>query len=549
MKIVNNYSNYDFDLMMENVKNDSIMLEISVRLLELLKNISYDPIANDILDTYGMYDRDVKFKVTLLDLSDKVDANGKRVLDAISFTQSNKAIQLVAKDLNIEIKRDEPLSYNDYTKITRRFLSDKKYLFSPGRSETTIGRIVKKLFDDKYSSAKIEEFVNRFKSINDKNENYELVKGDEIVKWYNEINYTHDGGSLNDSCMRYQRCKEYIEFYAINEDKVSLLILKDPLNEELIIGRAIVWDVDFVDGDKVENKKFMDRIYYTKDYIIEGFIGYAVKKGWLYKKNQNMEEDSPIIDIVNDIIYSSVLIDNVKNHEYYPYMDTMKYFNGSQLTNDLSELDNKDNAIKLVDTYGESESVGYYSDYYGIYIDVESDYSDYDRCDWIDDYRQNDDCYYSDYYEITIANDYTEFNMHDCEGYTLNNDRMDIYRLKEDCYFSDFYDSWVEFDYRDSKMTECIYFSESDDRWRKSGDYEIVDNDETSTTDYAEEHFNFSKNLGMWLTDGVYSEYYNDYLNKDDSVQVILKEGGLDWRKKDDDTYEYNKINDNYYEI
>ena len=60
--------------------------------------------------------------------------------------------------------------------------------------------------------------------------NFKIVKGYDIIKYFDEKNYSYNavlGTRLGDSCMRYSFCKDYIEFYAINEDNVSLLILME----------------------------------------------------------------------------------------------------------------------------------------------------------------------------------------------------------------------------------------------------------------------------------------------------------------------------------
>jgi len=550
MKIINNFDKYNFDMLMEAVKNDRVMLILSNRLIYVLKNMN-NPIATRILQTYKKIDKDKRFKITLLDLIDKADSNDEKVLDGISFFTSSKAIELVAKDLGIELKRDEPLSDYDLTDITNKMFRTEKYFSSKGRSETTIGRIVKKLFDDEFTSSEIEDFVNMFKSLNDLNVNFELVKGQDIVKYYNEGFYSDAGsGSLHDSCMRYDRCANYINFYAINPDKISLLILKDPSETHLIIGRAIVWNLDEMDGEAANGQKFMDRIYYVQEHLKDVFIKYAVKNEWLYKKYQNMEEDAHIIDAVHDIIYHNLMVNGINSEGEYPYMDTMKYYNGNALSNNKNLFPTSDEIDKLVDTYGGTESIGIWSAYYGEYIDVENDFSNYSYCEWSDDYRNYPDCFYSEHYGVDIANDYADENMVDCGDFVLEGDAgNDTKRLKEECYYSDYYNSWIENEYRDDEMKDCDHYESVKDRFRKDDDYITLSNGESATLDYAEKNYDYDEDENEYFENGVYSEYYGKKINPENSVRVILKDGGQDYRKIDDGTYEYNAEKNKNYEI
>ena len=45
--------------------------------------------------------------------------------------------------------------------------------------------------------------------------------------------------------------------------KVNMLILKNPNDDSKIIGRALLWNINMLDGENVE-RIYMDRIYYIK---------------------------------------------------------------------------------------------------------------------------------------------------------------------------------------------------------------------------------------------------------------------------------------------
>ena len=86
--------------------------------------------------------------------------------------------------------------------------------------------------------------------------------------------------------MRHDRCDEYLKFYKINQDKIKLLILKDPNDNTKLLGRAIVWKINELDGKIVEDRYFMDRIYYMKEYYINSFINYAKEKNGYIKQDR-----------------------------------------------------------------------------------------------------------------------------------------------------------------------------------------------------------------------------------------------------------------------
>ena len=549
MKILERYDEYKLDLILESIKNDTSMLVISERLEDKINRIDH-PIAKKIIEISNKRyyeEEEDKYLITLLDINNKVDTEGKDVLDSISFYQSNKVIQKIAQKMGLEIQRGEKISeynlkniYNNIKLVGFGIMSE------TNKSETTLGRIVRKLFDTEFKDHEIGDFVEKYKSIDIFNEaDFELVSGEDIVYWYNERRYTDGKGPLNESCMRYDRCAPYLEFYAKNEDVVKLLIMKNTEDDSKIIGRAVVWLIETLDGVEVENRYFMDRIYYTNEYIKELFIKYATNKSWLYKKLQNMEIDVPIIDTVTNKQHSYVVVSDVKDNEEYPYLDTLKFYDGYYLTNNINSID-KDSGKKLEDTYGEHINIGYYIAFYDEWVDVENNY-DYAYCEWIDDYRYHEDCYNSEFYDVDIANDYAEKHMVDCTGFC--DDGGDNYRLPEDAFYSKYYGTHIANDFKDS-MVKCFYFDYTNvsDAYRLEKDT-IEINGKISTIDYAKEHFYHNKEKDVWFEDGVWSELYDSYINREEAISVIVNKetGEKDWRYSDDETWYYDEDKHKYY--
>ena len=496
------FNDYLIDKIFESIKSDEIFLLLSERLYSYISSVNH-PISKEIANVHGRWGGK-KFKVSLLDIVDKNDKDGNKLLDVISFTQSNKIIEMIAKDLNITLERGQDLSEYNYDRIAEILQYRHNDYFNKSRSETTLGKIVNKLFPNQFPASgnpgqDIESFVNAFKAIRSFTPTFELVSGNDVKYWYNEKNYGYPKqGPLYGSCMRYSSCSGYLEFYSDNSDKVSLLILKDPTDDTKIIGRAIVWKINKLDGEDLEEPRFfMDRIYYTNEYIIDIFKNHAKENGWLYKFKQNMNEDETFIDSVNGEEHTNMVVDGLSDPGvgHYPYMDTMKYFDHGNgvISNDTDFVDDY---YTFTDTDGGAEGAGgHWSDFYDDYIDIDSDYVFY--CEYGDDYRYEDDCFYSDYYNATIANDYADRN-----------------------------------------GTFCDY-SEDGDNWREDGDYEESSKGNTATKEYAQENWYWSDYSNEWEEDAVYSEYHETYIAENDAVEVYttVNQSETDWRADDDDTW------------
>lgn len=196
-----------------------------------------------------------------------------------------------------------------------------------------IGRFVVKIMAAAgvtFTPKEIEEFVNQYKSQYDNKSgdifrDFYLVDGDDIKRYYNESSYAGSPkGGLWNSCMRYERCQEFLDIYAKNPNKIKLLILT---KKEKIRGRALVWKLDTPD------KIFMDRIYTIDDSDKYLFIDYAKKNGWIYKSSQS--KDIRAINGPDKTL--SVKIDDFK-FKFYPYMDTMCYMNNDGVMSNDSTM-------------------------------------------------------------------------------------------------------------------------------------------------------------------------------------------------------------------
>ena len=193
------------------------------------------------------------------------------------------------------------------------------------RQNIRLGRFLKKIIDDPDNI--IEDYVNEYKfSFNlMKNDfgRFKLAKGMDMAKWYLEMNYAIEGGgTLRQSCMRHVKSQRRLSIYTQNPDTVKLLFLLNPVGK--LLGRALVWKLDEPKG------YYMDKIYYSEEYIEKMFLDFAKKKGFLTRD-----------EVIKKGLTLKVELDrDFGPPQINPYMDTLKFFvkNGNYLTNKFNNL-------------------------------------------------------------------------------------------------------------------------------------------------------------------------------------------------------------------
>lgn len=213
-----------------------------------------------------------------------------------------------------------------------------------------IGRFVNRILDiwfnenadkirmsrEDYTPSIIEKFVNVYiaKVMFQQNvfEYFEVVKGEDIRKWYLETNYSVKSGQLGSSCMRYSYTQDYLNIYVDNPKTCQLLIFKD-ISKEKINGRALLWT-------DINGKKHMDRVYTVRDSFTNLFKTWATENecGDVYNDDEKIQ-----VEIIN------------KDYMSYPYMDSMCYF---KFTNDDEEIYKGPGSDERAYLYSESNNPG-----------------------------------------------------------------------------------------------------------------------------------------------------------------------------------------------
>jgi hypothetical protein len=284
--------------------DDLFPLVISKRLYKILTRID-DKVSRILIDEFKSKSQ---YKETFIDKTDKEDM--------LSFITSDKVNKMLA---------DKVVNYKD------------ECWESPQRIEIKIGRLINRLIGNEIQNTDLENFINDYKAVikaKNLNRNFKILQGEEIRKWYLRDNYVEGGGNLANSCMRFRVSQAFFNIYTENPDKIKMLILLDETKTKLL-GRALLWYLDQPKG-----QIFMDRVYFSNDFILNMFINYAQKHNWLYK----LESMDKVMQVVyNNRVKTVTMAIQItpKNFDTYPFVDTLCFYDYQNgiLSNDPKYLE------------------------------------------------------------------------------------------------------------------------------------------------------------------------------------------------------------------
>lgn len=375
---------------------------LSPRLKEILEDMDHQ-IAKDLLSYHYMKPNEEKdkgekyrqFKKTFLDVGSEPNK--------ISFLQSNRIIDFVRPDyMHGDYKRNpnadpsdpdswmgefdivnywkqgwvHPLISDDEHMINLhdiQFANKKHPVWQKNRGEARVGRFISQMFPNKYPDAAkrsesegkspndIESFVNKYiAAVESTMKMIAEVKGEDIVYWYDCNNYLEEKGSLGGSCMREPKSARLIKFYALNSDKVSMLVLYPEGIRDKIIGRALLWKLDRLDGKDVSGKNvyFMDRIYTANGSDEFLYKEYAKQHGYYNKSQQTYGYSYDIVAPNGESRRRSMevkLKSGTDTYSGFPFLDTMQFYNPETgwITND-KEIAKSDSGFGVIaNTAGE----------------------------------------------------------------------------------------------------------------------------------------------------------------------------------------------------
>jgi hypothetical protein len=252
---------------------------------------------------------------------------GEDRLEKVKTETLNKIRMMFSKQLKMVLEYSEYIDNPIYKNINYIDITDKNDTISylsddrverisdeddqwttPLRQEMKIGRffqIINPYTNEVSLNKKIDLFKAAYNGLISKKYSFEIVKGEDIAKWYDHRNYQEGAGSLNKSCMRDKLDRLFL--YVDNPDKINMLVM---INEETnkLMGRALLWKVDKPDII------YMDRPYVIYQEDIHCFEEYAKKNSWNYYEVDKYKKM---------VVYVK---SNYGHPENNPYMDTFIVF-------------------------------------------------------------------------------------------------------------------------------------------------------------------------------------------------------------------------------
>lgn len=226
-------------------------------------------------------------------------------------------------------------------------------------SEIAVGRFVRTLltkYGAKFNDSDIEQFVYKYRAEVEKekdvlNRRFKIVEGNDIKKYYHRSQYESESGSLGSSCMRYDRCQNYLSIYTDN-GQCKLLLLMSETDPDKICGRAILWEMEPYEI----STKVMERIYSIRTADEQLFKEWAIANKYWFKSKQDFSEYTDFEFHKEDGVIEkrqgefSVQLDKKGDYSNYPYMDSFKYYN--PYSGKLYNSSNFDYEYELTDTEG-----------------------------------------------------------------------------------------------------------------------------------------------------------------------------------------------------
>ena len=226
-------------------------------------------------------------------------------------------------------------------------------------SEVSVGRFVRAILTKsgiKFTDTEIEQFIYKYRAEVEKEKNaldlrFKIVEGDDIKKYYHRSQYESESGSLGSSCMRYDRCQNYLSIYTDN-GQCKLLLLMSETDPDKICGRAILWEMEPYEF----STKVMERIYSIRTADEQLFKEWAIANKYWFKSKQDFSEYTDFEFHKEDGTVEkrqgefSVQLDKKGDYSNYPYMDSFKYYN--PYSGKLYNSSNFDYEYELTDTEG-----------------------------------------------------------------------------------------------------------------------------------------------------------------------------------------------------
>jgi hypothetical protein len=308
-------------------------------------------------------------KLRLIDspISDYI-INMNRSMSHFTFIRDNSdgTIQYSEADKTLKLLEDTYGSIINPQKWLSQ-ISDPEpdnFLWSKNRIDIKIGKFIRRFLPElEISDSEIENFVNKWKALQDTGDKFEYWEGQNIPDAYLTTNYfgEYSYNPLWNSCMNDRT--DLVDFYVFTIDlKIVVLINSDGK----ILGRSLLWK-------DIEGRLLLDRVYYFKDSDYHRFIDLAKSQNWYYKKTNKSDKwmlGNQERELEIKVKYPKGAI----QPGMFPFLDTFRYLSEDGY---LSNKEPKTGAFFILNgTDGESEYYSGLRDIYG-YLIEESEIDNY----------------------------------------------------------------------------------------------------------------------------------------------------------------------------
>lgn len=286
-------------------------------------------------------ERKMKFSQSFIDFCKQSDSRIAKIiakyLYGFNYTEWHTEWQLKTHMYNTKMFTDEEINYITFrTDGTISYLpAGRKHVLNDdgewskeGRQNGKPGRVIRKIFtptaQKMFKDSEFEAFGNQYKSYYSTDYNFVMHERNKIGAIYKHRHEDGDG-TLNNSCMRKVN-RGYFEIYEKCE-KLRILALFN--KEGDLAGRALIWNLEH-DGEPIT---LMDRIYTTREHLVEMFLSYAKANGFWRKTFQSHDRKSYFTLPNGTHMRAFFEVETPTKCEYYPYIDTFTYGRNGILSN------------------------------------------------------------------------------------------------------------------------------------------------------------------------------------------------------------------------
>jgi len=373
--------------------------------------------------------------------------------DLKEFLKSNDLLAVLEALENREDSKNYfDFSYTDKSKVSYltqdripdnlSLLFDKEYRVSKAY-HTKIGKLISDAVSNDVIVFASKKFFARQNS-------FDIILVDNICYNYLESSYSRDesgnGGSLYNSCMRYDECQDYTAIYEyFGKDVVQLAVILNA--DKKVLARALFWNCIDSNDNSV---KYLDRVYAVNDNIGSMMYNWAEENGFL---SYNKTKPELRIDV------------NIPDDHPLPYFDSFRYYEDGILSTESGKycLDSTDGQCL------DEMSNDFYCNNCGESVDEGdrrySNCEDRDLCpncsvwsDYMDDYLSESEAVYSEHSNTYICAGHDDFVYSEYHSDYLHRDDVvpigDDFVLASEAIFDNVSEEWFLKDDYDNLIAE-----------------------------------------------------------------------------------------------